>query len=372
MNPSHTGLGLAIVCSMAAMLAAYPPSSTAVTQTGISFKDATGHNTIVPVPAKRVVLTSISLPDYLALVGNAKAVVGVSYYNITTVQTSLQRKIFPDAIKVRPIEGSHPLPLLDPEMIIARQPDVSFVFRGIGFTPALEKIGVPGLVEFPAGTISPTEQSLRSWRYTAIVSGQTNRGHALLDRYYRANNEIGAAAPRLRQPIKVVSLFTTPFATLMDSKGNILEDAYKLLHLSNPLLVDKKWAEPFDLERLLLAGPDIILFDQTRGIGDQQKVQQFFARPEMQALRAVRERRIYRVPSEAFSDEIVDGPLMRRWLAEIVYPYAYAPLLREKMRTTYQEIYGYTPTDEDIDTALLIEDNKNSRGYERFIAKGEE
>ncbi len=91
-----------------------------------------------------------------------------------------------------------------------------------------------------------------------------------------------------------------------------------------------------------------------------------YATPKFTALRAVRERRVYKLPSSAFSTQAVDDALLFRWLAEVFYPDRVHPGLREQYRQAYRAIYRYELSDAEIDRALLLQDNSPSAGYERF------
>ncbi len=63
----------------------------------------------------------------------------------------------------------------------------------------------------------------------------------------------------------------------------------------------------------------------------------------------------------------MDEPLLQLWMAELLYPNELSETLREQFKATYQEIYHYAISDDDIDKAVFLKENISSAGYERFV-----
>jgi iron complex transport system substrate-binding protein len=119
-----------------------------------------------------------------------------------------------------------------------------------------------------------------------------------------------------------------------------------------------------DVEQLLLADPGIILFGFYPD--DHTTMRQITDRPEFRPLRAVREGRIYRLPADTFMNEPVEDPLLLMWMAEVFYPDIMPRRLREEYKETYREVYHYAISDDEIDKAIYLEENRLSAGYDRF------
>jgi iron complex transport system substrate-binding protein len=101
--------------------------------------------------------------------------------------------------------------------------------------------------------------------------------------------------------------------------------------------------------------------------GDRTTMKEIADRPEFQSLRAVRERRIYKLPEHTNMNELVEDPLLLTWMAELFYPDAMPRQLRDEYKETFQEVYHYSVSDDEIDKVIYLEENRHSAGYERFV-----
>jgi iron complex transport system substrate-binding protein len=122
-----------------------------------------------------------------------------------------------------------------------------------------------------------------------------------------------------------------------------------------------------DAERVLQIDPDVILLE---GPWSKLPPAQFALDPRWSTLRAVREHRVYRQPRglDGFMWNVIDNPLLSRWVAEVLHPDRVRPQLREMMRESYRSALGYSVTDAELDEALAMNENSGSAGYERFRA----
>ncbi len=113
----------------------------------------------------------------------------------------------------------------------------------------------------------------------------------------------------------------------------------------------------------MLLDPDIVFLYGVNG----DRPNNWYEDPARAALSAVRNRRIYREPvaGSRFSG-LVEFPLRLRWMAELMYTGSLRSELRGDFAGTYQDTYGYALNDEEISSALFMEDNLASAGYERF------
>jgi iron complex transport system substrate-binding protein len=109
----------------------------------------------------------------------------------------------------------------------------------------------------------------------------------------------------------------------------------------------------------------IFLMERSR---DPETVAEFMRDPRWRGLKAVQERRVYRMPGTSSADLAIMQyrPLWTRWMAEIGHPERMQPRLRQMLRESFVREFGYRLTDDQIDTLLRIDENKDSVGYERF------
>ena len=54
-------------------------------------------------------------------------------------------------------------------------------------------------------------------------------------------------------------------------------------------------------------------------------------------------------------------------MAEVFYSDIMSHKLREEYRETYQEVYHYAISDDEIDKLLSPEENRHSAGYDLFV-----
>ncbi len=120
-----------------------------------------------------------------------------------------------------------------------------------------------------------------------------------------------------------------------------------------------------DAERILAMDPDLIIQ------GGESRME-FLADPRWRGLRAVREHKVYQGMGDLRGGRVVSfrldwAPLGARWLAEVAHPDRLQPRLRDLLRAHYQESYGYTLSDDEIDNLLRVDENKDAPGYGRFM-----
>ena len=102
---------------------------------------------------------------------------------------------------------------------------------------------------------------------------------------------------------------------------------------------------------------------------DRTTMRQIAGRPEFQSLRAVRERRAYRLPLHTYMNEPVEDRMLLTWMAEVFYPDVMPRRVREGYKETYQEVYHYAISDDEIDKAIYLDENRLSAGYDRFLRR---
>jgi iron complex transport system substrate-binding protein len=124
-----------------------------------------------------------------------------------------------------------------------------------------------------------------------------------------------------------------------------------------------------NVENLLILDPDVLLLNPYVLDQTDMRVSAIYEDPRFQGLKAVRNRRVYHMPLGASRLEgPVEVPLSMLWLREILNPFNPSNLnLRDKIRETYLDIYGYEVTESQIDTWLRLEENQDSAYYDRFI-----
>ncbi len=271
-------------------------------------------------------------------------------------------RIYPDLARI-PITGTNDIP--DPEQVLRSRPDV--VLISIWQARYLEKLGLPGLLQMKYDAQNPIQNREEMWNLIGDVTGKRDRATTLEERYTAKRRALQRQLPsRAEQRVRVVYVHVDQGTWWTTADNYYL--AYKL-ELAGAINASKdiKFTAMTDLEQLLLIDPDVILL--ATNPGDQTAMQEVVCRPEFRALRAMRDRRVYKLPAHTYMNEPVEDPLLLCWMEEVFYPDRMPLSLRDEYKETYQEVYGYAISDDEIDRAIFLQENLASAGYERFMRK---
>jgi iron complex transport system substrate-binding protein len=118
-----------------------------------------------------------------------------------------------------------------------------------------------------------------------------------------------------------------------------------------------------NIEQVMLMDPDVIFLGY---FGDHPGPERLFAAPEWGAVRAVRDKRVYLMPIHSFYNWPIDVAILATWMRNLLEPAVQRSTVRDALRQTYRDIYQYDLNNDEIDRALVLEENKASDGYGRF------
>ena len=149
---------------------------------------------------------------------------------------------------------------------------------------------------------------------------------------------------------------------LVPAKGDLFS---RYLQRAGASVVQTSSGRIMSLEQILMADPDVFLLLPLSKMSPID----LYSGATFASLRAVRAHRVYRVPvglQDSFFNNVVDSPLFSRWLAELLYPNKMPRQTRQHMRRLYEKDFGYRISENELDEALALNENKRSVGYERF------
>lgn len=118
-----------------------------------------------------------------------------------------------------------------------------------------------------------------------------------------------------------------------------------------------------EAEHVIAEDPDFIV------LGPQplvDKPNQFSKDPRWRALKAVVNHRVYRAPPGI--DYFIDDAFYTRWQAELAHPERLQPKSRELYRDYIDWLLNYRLSDEELDTAFAVKDNRGMVNANRFEA----
>ena len=312
------------------------------------------------LPAKKALLLVNILSGYATINKGSDHILAVSKPAMEWGTDGLMNRIYSSLGRIPVIGNTRNIS--DPEQILYLQPDI--VFASDWQAGFLNVLGLPGLLQVKPDPRNPTQFRIKTWKMMGEATGKSARATILLNRYATKLAELQAQIALITHHKRVVYVHSVNGSWFIPNSSYYL--AYKL-ELVGAINGGKgfKVNGAANLEQLLLMDPDVVLFVTIPG--DRTTMKEILGRPEFQALRAVREHRIYKLPVRTYMNEPVEDPLLLRWMAEVLYPEVMPCKLRDEYKETYQEVYHYSISDDEIDKAIYLEENRLSSGYNRFV-----
>jgi iron complex transport system substrate-binding protein len=314
------------------------------------------------LPAKRVVMLDNSLASYLTINNGINHILAISGFASKWVGEGMLDRIYPE---VKQIPHADELGVPDPELLLYLHADV--VFTWSNRAQMAKEIGLPGVIELWVDSNDPIGSRQRFWRLMGQVSGQDARAIAILDKWAAKRAALRESVPQNpAQQVKVAWIHVDRGDWYMTNMQ--FWNAYKL-DSAGAQNAGKGFETMgvYDMEELLQADPDVILFEfQEPNHDAPTALNDILSRPGFQSLRAVRDRRIYKVPQHNITNEPFEDLLVLTWMAEVFYPNVMPHRLREEYKQDYWDVYHYAISDDEIDKAIYLDDNRQSAGYKRF------
>jgi iron complex transport system substrate-binding protein len=310
------------------------------------------------------------LEDFLTIDGGTSHVIAASGFHRETMQESLLGHIYPQArhIPVAATEGIGSTVPGDPEQLLALNADA--IFSWTWFSEPLQRLGLPvaGL-SFSPSRKQAENDTFDSWRSMAALAGRRTRAEEVIARYSVKMKAVEQESSLLNtRPPTVLFLYLYRPGLIGAAGGDIYTSLLiEMAHGDNESASRSQGL--LNIEELLMHDPDVIFYSCG---GEDADCNQWFAHdPALQPLRAVQAGRVYRSPGGYYHVELVNSPLLLRWMAELLHPEQMPHTLRQEFRAAYREVYGYDLSEEEIDAAIFMKDNRASSGYARFLVNSE-
>jgi iron complex transport system substrate-binding protein len=310
------------------------------------------------------------LEDFLTIDSGVSHVIAASGFHRETMRESLLGHIYPQAqhIPVAATEGIGSTVPGDPEQLLALNADA--IFSWTWFSEPLQRLGLPvaGL-RFSPSRKQAEHDTFESWRSMAALAGRRTRAEEVIARYLVKMNAVEQESSRMNtRPPTVLFLYLYRPGLIGAAGGDLYTS--QLIEMAHGENESASYSQGLlNIEELLMHDPDVILYSCG---GEDADCNRWFAHdPALQPLRALQARKIYRSPAGYYRVELVNSPLLLRWMAELLHPDQMPHALRQEYRATYHEVYGYDLSDEEIDAAIFVKDNLASSGYARFLVNSE-
>lgn len=330
----------------------------------VAATDLTGELVELPHPARRVVTIPMPAASMIVAVnGGPDVLVGMNAASRTAIEGSFLGTAAPELLTVSTeVAGAEFAPNV--ESVLALNPDVVIQWgdRGPGIVEPLRNAGLT-VARLTYGTQQDLEGALtlygellgRQQRAETIVNG-------MRERLQRLRAELPAAGVGDVGP-SVLYLRGAADGLHVGGGASYNHFVTELVGARNPAAGIEAEQATVDTEQLLSWNPDIVLL----GNFGPAMPADFYADPALAGLRAVRDRRVYKVPLGGYrwDPPSQESPLMWRWLAGLVHGTG-APGLRDEVVREYAFLYGAEPTVAQLDDILRSAANSGSRGYDDF------
>ena len=250
---------------------------------------------------------------------------------------------------------------VNPEELIGYRPNAVFVSSD--WIDPLREFGFPGLIELTYDPRSSQETKLATWRLLGkITRGADRAGH--IAAAYQARREELRTSLREQSVARAAILVGGPGTWSIAGDGYYLNQVIAAAKGVNVAGSDFVYPR-VDLEQLAALDPPVIFLNSQPG--DHAVPLDLYRNPYWQVLRAVRERRVYKLPRFAVFLGPAEEPLFLRWVAEVLHP-SLPARFRSEYRSAYETTYGYTPTEREIDSMIHVDANAGSADYQRFLS----
>jgi len=236
------------------------------------------------------------------------------------------------------------------EELIARGAQLLLVdgSRHAGFAEQMTELGIP-VLQYLVETGDSMKEALRLTG-RALGGNATARAEAFIADHERVLETVAADLSNLQDEDRVRVLFvgTSP---LRVSSGEMYQT--ELIDAAGGTSVSAElfgyWND-VNLEQVLLWNPDVILIPPYGPIQPRDLLED----PDWQAIRAVRDGRVYRMPRliAPMDTPVPESLLGVVWMASVLYPDLISLDLAEEAARFYATYYDFALTEDDI--ALLI------------------
>jgi ABC-type Fe3+-hydroxamate transport system, periplasmic component len=321
-------------------------------------RDMTDRDVYLEERPENIMLFHSIGPHYLTVTQSVKELKGAPLYEKRYAEESMLGELFPDFLYSDTLFSLGTIPL-NAETVLQFDTDALITWHDQG--DRFIAIGYPNLVSIT--NFNGNEPAL--YRLLGDLTQNQDRVHWLWQRFTDKMDQAYALAPQDKPPVKVLVLgrdynMWNKYSIDFNYDLDMLNAVNMARNIFNPRL-------GVNIEEIIGFNPDVILMAD---YSSTVTVDEVYANPVLQSVRAVIDRRVYRMPRGASRMAgPVERPLLILWTCLILHP-AVTPekSFRQEVRETYMETFNFTMSNTQLDAFLNIKQNSGSVGYERFMA----
>lgn len=317
------------------------------------------HTVELPKPVDKIVTAVIPYPEVVVAIdeGSWSRLVGVNETTLTLNQNNIAGELFPESKELKVVASSSFD--VDPEALADLGAQVAVQWETEDMEH-LEQAGIPTL-----GVNYGTLELLQGWlTMTGKMLDKEERANAIIERMDETKADIEARVKDLgAEPVRTVTVLGVEDSAFTVFSGSRSLDAETYARAGGVALFEglKESNGQVNAEEFIAADPEVIFIS---GLG-KVKPDDILNHPLLQNVSAVKNKRVYKTPTGVFpwQPPCAENYLMWHWSAALLHPELYDWDEREMVRENFKFLFGVNLTDEQLDTVLRSDMNKNSAGY---------
>lgn len=352
----------AILALIAVAVAVWPPLGVTAEVT-----DQRGKTLVFDKPAERAVFLPMpAASTYIAINRSERGIAGMNVASAAAMRDGILGKLFPGFAGIATNITLGAGTIANVETILALKPEAVFQWGTAGdeALTTLERAGLKvlgmryGSQDDMAGYIAMMGQ----------VAGQEQRARDLSARQAEQLAGMKAAFADLAEAKRPRVLYLGRASDAYRAGGaKSYNDFYIQLAGGANVAAGTPSSATVTIEQILAWNPEVVLL----GNFDTVMPADLYADPRWQGVEAVRSRRVYRMPLGGYrwDPPSQESALTWLWLAGLLHPDRAPGDLRASMRDWFDFLYGHKLGEDEIDGILFARENRNSAGYDRFLAR---
>ena len=332
-----------------------------------TLEDQTGRQVQIPDHVQRVVTLPIPLASMLmAIDGGPQRLAGMHPGSRADFDYGLLGHIYPQARQTPDdMVGEGFVPNV--EALASGEADlvVQWGDRSESIVKPISALGIPVI------TVRYGDSMLAAgWlRLLGSALGKAERGDALASWFEQRMAQIarrGAAIPLAERP-RALYLYRAQAGLQVSGKGSSMDGDIVRAGGVN-VAADVPGFATVNAEQLLAWDPEVILLNNFE---PELNPDVIYQDPRLASLSAVRNKRVYQYPHGGFrwDPPSQETPLAVDWLFSVLHPAKAEPGLRQRVQDTYQRLYQYSLSDEELDQLLKLKTNGASADYLRLFSE---
>jgi iron complex transport system substrate-binding protein len=323
----------------------------------ISIVDQNGRTVIIPKKINRVVMLPLPLPAmYYAITGSADKIAGIHPNSKSNMRKSMLGVIAPNLLKAPTgfVKGND----INIEELLKIKPDLIFFW---GLYPKqltqLEAIHIPAVAVFTLKSRDPLD-SVHLWiNLLGKIFGEGKKTAELIAHNNKTANEIYARTheiPKDKKPRALIIFNHSAREITVPGKGIYIQSWLEVTGAVNAA-ENAQGTTGVNMEQIYKWDPDIIYISNFCNTYPSDLINNTVERQDWSKVRAVRERRVYKIPSGIYRwcPPSADASLMLKWLAQNHHPALFDDYtMSDEIHRHFAKFYDYDISQTQIESIL--------------------